>query len=236
MHAKTKALNVLVVDVGGNHVKVLVTGKPVHRKFTSGPTLTAQQMVDGVKQLAGDWKYDVVSIGYPAPVIHGKPAEEPVHLGGGWMDLDYQEAFGCQVKIINDAAMQAVGSYEGGKMLFLGLGTGLGSAMIVEGMVVPLELGHLPYRKGSYEDYVGRGGLARLGRKKWRKRVVEVVELLRSGFLPDYIVLGGGNVDQLDGLPPDCRRGDNSNAFTGGFRLWNQGEKSSPFTDRSLSL
>ena len=183
MHAKNKSLNVLVVDVGGNHVKILVTGKPVHRKFTSGPTLTAQQMVDGVKQLAGEWKYDVVSIGYPAPVVHGKPAEEPVHLGGGWMDLDYQEAFGGPVKIINDAAMQAVGSYEGGKMLFLGLGTGLGSAMIVEGMVVPLELGHLPYRKSTYENYVGRGGLARMGRKKWRKRVVEVVELIRSGFL-----------------------------------------------------
>ena len=213
-------MKVLVIDVGGTHVKILLTGETVHRKFDSGPTLTAAQMVEGVKQLAEDWKYDVVSIGYPGPVSHHKPVEEPVHLGGGWVGFDFAAAFGCSVKIVNDAAMQALGSYEGGQMLFLGLGTGLGSAMVVDGIVVPLELGHLPYRKHTYEDYVGVGGLERMGRKKWRRHVEAVVELLQSGMLPDYTVLGGGNVDELDGLPPGCRPGDNANAFVGGFRLW----------------
>jgi polyphosphate glucokinase len=213
-------MNVLVVDVGGTHVKILVTGQTQHRKFDSGPTLTAAQMVDGVKQLLGDWTYDVVSVGYPGPVVHSKPVAEPANLGQGWVGFDYQAAFGRPVKIINDAAMQALGSYQGGKMLFLGLGTGLGSAMIVEGIVEPMELGHLPYRKRTYEDYVGLRGFERLGHKKWQRRVADVVERLQAALEPDYIVLGGGNAEKLDSLPPGCRLGDNANAFAGGFRLW----------------
>jgi polyphosphate glucokinase len=213
-------MKVLVIDVGGTHVKILLTGETVHRKFESGPTLTAAQMVEGVKRLADDWKFEAVSIGYPAPVVRSKPVDEPAHLGTGWVGFDYEAALGCPVKIINDAAMQALGSDEGGRMLFLGLGTGMGSAMVIEGIVQPMELAHLPYRKGTYEDYVGVGGLKRMGQKKWQRRVFEVVELLRSSLLPDYIVLGGGNVKKLDALPPGCRRGDNANAFVGGFRLW----------------
>jgi polyphosphate glucokinase len=213
-------MNVLVIDVGGSHVKFLLTGQTRHTKFESGPTLTAPQMVEQVRQMTADWKYDVVSIGYPGPVVHGKPIEEPVNLGPGWVGFDFEAAFGRPVKVINDAAMQALGSYEGGRMLFLGLGTGLGTAMVVEGVVQPLELGHLPYRKRTYEDYVGLRGLERLGKKKWRRRVVDVVERLTAAFLPDYVVLGGGNVDQLESLPPGCRLGQNTNAFEGGFRLW----------------
>jgi polyphosphate glucokinase len=213
-------MDVMVIDVGGTHVKILATGETAHRKFASGPALTAQQMVDGVRPLAEGWKYEAVSIGYPGPVVQGKPAAEPVHLGGGWVGFDYEAAFGCPVKVINDAAMQALGSYEGGKMLFLGLGTGLGSAMVVDGIVVPLELGHLPYRKRTYEDHVGTRGLVRMGHKKWQRRVYEVVELIISGLLPDYVVLGGGNVKELEALPPHCRPGRNTNAFAGGFRLW----------------
>ncbi len=222
-------MNVLVVDVGGTHVKILVTGQTLHRKFDSSPTLTAPQMVAGVEQLLGDWKYDVVSIGYPGPVVHSKPIAEPANLGKGWVGFDFPAAFGCPVKMINDAAMQALGSYEGGKMLFLGLGTGLGSAMIVEGIVEPMELGHLPYRKRTYEDYVGVRGRKRLGNKKWQRRVVDVIERLRAALQPDYIVLGGGNAEKLDALPPGCRMGDNANAFAGGFRLWQLGDaKASP--------
>lgn len=216
-------MNVLVIDVGGTHVKILVTGQTEHRKFDSGPTLTPGQMVDGVKQLLGDWKYEVVSMGYPGPVVHSKPIAEPANLGQGWVGFDYQAALGCRVKIVNDAAMQALGSYEGGKMLFLGLGTGLGSAMIVDGIVEPMELGHLPYRKRTYEDYVGVRGLKRLGHKKWQRRVEDVVERLRAALEPDYIVLGGGNAEKLDTLPPACRMGNNANAFAGGFRLWQHG-------------
>jgi polyphosphate glucokinase len=213
-------MNVLVVDVGGTHVKILVTGQTEHRKFDSSHTLTAAAMVEGVKQLAGDWHYDAVSIGYPGPVLHCKPVCEPANLGTGWVGFDYQAAFGRPVRMINDAAMQALGSYERGKMLFLGLGTGLGSAMIVEGVIEPMELGHLPYRKRTFEDYVGLRGLERLGRKKWQRRVEDVVEAFRKALQPDYIVLGGGNAEKLDKLPPGCRLGDNANAFAGGFRLW----------------
>ena len=216
-------MKVLVVDVGGTHVKILLTGQTEHRKFNSSPQLTARQMVEGVKQLLDGWTYDVASIGYPGPVVHNKPIAEPANLGDGWVGFDYQSALGCPVKIINDAAMQALGSYEGGKMLFLGLGTGLGSAMIVDGIVEPMELGHLPYRKRTYEDYVGVRGLKRLGRKKWQRRVEDVVERLRLALEPDYIVLGGGNAGKLDSLPPGCRMGDNANAFAGGFRLWSEG-------------
>jgi polyphosphate glucokinase len=213
-------MNVLVVDVGGTHVKILATGQEERREFPSGPTLTAEQMVRGVKELAGDWKYDAVSIGYPGPVLDCRPVAEPHNLAPGWVGFDYARAFGCPVKVINDAAMQALGSYNGGKMLFLGLGTGLGSAMVLNGTVEPMELGHLPYKKGTYEDYVGIRGLERVGKKKWRQYVADVVALLVAALEPDDVVLGGGNVKKLKELPAGCRAGDNANAFEGGFRLW----------------
>jgi polyphosphate glucokinase len=213
-------MNVLVVDVGGTNVKILATGQSEPRKLVSGPTLTAEKMVAGVKELAVDWKYDVVSIGYPGPVLLGRPISEPKNLASGWVGFDYQAAFGCPVKIINDAAMQALGSYKGGKLMFLGLGTGLGSTLIVEGIVEPMELGHLPYRKGTYEDYVGLRGMVRFGKKKWRKYVEDVVARLIAALRPDDVVLGGGNVKKLKDLPPGCRAGVNANAFLGGFRLW----------------
>ncbi len=215
-------MKVLAIDVGGNHVKILVTGERKHRKFASGPTLTARQMVSGVKKLAKGWAYDVVSMGYPGPVVHGCPMAEPHNLGGGWVGFDYGAAFGMQVRIVNDAAMQALGSYTDGKMLFLGLGTGLGSAMVVDGIALPMELGHLPYRRRTFEDYVGRRGLERLGKKKWRRRVAEVVALLVDALEPGEVVLGGGNVRKMKELPPGCREVDNANAFLGGFRLWDK--------------
>lgn len=213
-------MNVLVVDIGGHNVKILATGQDEPRKLPSGPTLTPKLMVSGVRQLAGDWMYDAVSIGYPGPVRQGRPAAEPHNIGSGWVDFDYETAFGRPVKIINDAAMQALGSYRSGKMLFLGLGTGLGSALVVEGKVVPLELCILPYKKGTYEDYVGTRGLVRFGKKKWRKCVAEVVAYFVNAFTPEDVTLGGGNVKYLKDLPPGCRAGDNANAFLGGFRLW----------------
>ncbi len=213
-------MNVLVVDVGGTHVKILATGQKELREFTSGPTLTAKQMVAGVKKLAGDWKYDAVSIGYPGPVIRNRPLAEPHNLGRGWIGFDFKAAFKRQVKVVNDAAMQALGSYKGGKMLFLGLGTGLGSAMILDGIVEPMELGHLPYKKHTFEDYVGVRGYERLGKKKWRKEVANVVTRLVAALEPEDVVLGGGNVKKLKELPPGCRAGNNANAFVGGFRLW----------------
>jgi polyphosphate glucokinase len=215
-------MNVLVVDVGGTHVKILATGQDESRRFPSGPTLTAEQMVAGVKDLAGEWAYDVVSIGYPGPVLQGRPVAEPRNLGPGWVGFDYQAAFGRPVKLVNDAAMQALGSYQGGKMLFLGLGTGLGSTLVVDGIVEPMELGHLPYRKGTYEDYVGVRGLEQRGKKKWRLYVADVVARLTAALEPDDVVLGGGNIKKLKHLPPGCRAGDNANAFLGGFRLWEQ--------------
>jgi polyphosphate glucokinase len=219
-------MNVLVIDVGGTHVKILATGQKEARKFDSGPKLTAQQMVAGVKKLAGDWKYDHISIGYPGPVLHGQPMAEPHNLAPGWVGFDYRKAFGCPVKVINDAAMQALGSYRGGKMLFLGLGTGLGSTLIVEGIVEPMELGHLPYKKSTYEDYVGERGLEKHGVQKWRRHVADVVNLLVVALQPDDVVLGGGNVKRLKKLPRGCRAGDNMNAFKGGFRLWEKTSKS----------
>jgi polyphosphate glucokinase len=215
-------MNVLVVDIGGTNVKILATGQAEPRKFPSGPTLTPKRMVAGVKKLAGDWKFDVVSIGYPGPVLGGRPVSEPFNLGPGWVGFNFQAAFGRPVKVINDAAMQALGSYKRGKMLFLGLGTGLGSTMIVDGIVEPAELGHLPYKskRRTYEDYVGLRGLKRMGRKRWEQHVVELIGRLIAALEPDDVVLGGGNVKQLKKLPAGCRAGDNANAFLGGFRLW----------------
>ncbi len=213
-------MRVLVIDVGGTHVKFLGSGASEPRRFASGPKLTARQMVSKVKKLARDLDYETVSIGYPGLVLHNRPVAEPHNLGRGWAGFDFEAEFQRPVKVMNDAAMQALGSYAGGKMLFLGLGTGLGSALIVDGVVEPMELGHLPYRKGTYEDYVGVRGLARLGKKKWRRHVVDVVKRLSNALEPDDIVLGGGNVRKLKTLPPGCRAGDNANAFKGGFRVW----------------
>jgi len=213
-------MNVLVVDVGGTHVKILATGEDTPRKIISGPELTAKDMVAAVKKLAADWNYDFVSIGYPAPVIHGRPLHDPFNLGPGWVGFNFARAFGKPLKMINDAAMQALGGYEKGSMLFLGLGTGLGSAMIVDGRIEPMELAHLPYRKATYEDYVGLRGLKRYGKKKWRKYVEDVVEKLTAALEPDEVVIGGGNAKLLKGTPAHCRLGANTNAFLGGFRLW----------------
>jgi polyphosphate glucokinase len=211
---------VLAVDVGGSHVKALASDRQRRRRFASGPSLTAAEMVAGVLDAVADWSWDVVSVGIPTPIKNGKVVAEPVNLGDGWVGFDYEAAFGKPTRIVNDAAMQAIGSYQGGRMLFLGLGTGLGSTMIANGEVEPLELGHLPFRKKTFEDYVGERGLERLGKKKWRKAVFEVVERLSAAMEPDEVVLGGGGVDELDELPPGCRRGENENAFLGGFRLW----------------
>ena len=215
-------MQILVVDVGGTHVKILVTGEENHREFISGSSLTAQQMVAGVRKAAQGWKYEAISIGYPGPVLRGRPVSEPHNLGPGWVGFDFQKAMGCPVKIVNDAAMQALGSYEGGKMLFLGLGTGLGSTMIVDGIIEPMELAHLPYKKGLFEDYIGIRGLKRVGKAKWRRYVNDVVARLIAALEPDYVVLGGGNAKKLKELPPQCRAGKNTNAFLGGFRLWEQ--------------
>jgi predicted NBD/HSP70 family sugar kinase len=213
-------MNVLVVDVGGTHVKTLATGQDVPRSFPSGLAMTPALMAAGVQELTRDWPHEVATIGYPGVVMMGRPAKEPHNLGPGWTGFDYKKAFGCPIKIINDAAMQALGSYNGGKLLFLGLGTGLGSAMVVDGIVEPMELSHLPYKKKTYEDYVGNAALENYGKKKWRQYVFDVVGLLIAALEPDDIVIGGGNVRKLEALPPGCRVGDNFNAFVGGFRLW----------------
>ena len=219
-------MNILVIDVGGTHVKILVTGQADKREFDSGPKMTAQEMVLGVRRLAGDWSYDVVSIGYPGPVLRNRPVADPKNLGPGWMGFDFKKAFGRPVKVLNDAAMQALGSYKKGKMLFLGLGTGLGSTLIVDEIVEPMELGHLPYKKATYEDYVGERGLERFGKKGWRKHVFDVVGRLVAALEADDVVLGGGNVKILKELPPGCRLGDNTNAFRGGFLMWQDAPRS----------
>jgi polyphosphate glucokinase len=218
-------VNVLVIDVGGTHVKILATGQKQHREFPSGPKLTPKQMVAGVKKLAKDWTYDAVSIGYPGVVLGNRPVADPYNLGNGWAGFDFGAAFKCPVKVINDAAMQALGSYKHGKMLFLGLGTGLGSAMVVDGIVESMELGHLPYKKATFEDYVGIRGVKKYGKKKWRGFVTDVVRRLVAALEPDDVVLGGGNVKKLKELPSGSRVGDNANAFVGGFRLWEKTDR-----------
>lgn len=212
---------ILVIDVGGTHIKLKLQGVEEVRKFASGLELTPQILIERMRAATGDWKYDRISIGYPGPVVDGLIQREPVNLAPGWMGFDFASALGCPVKLINDAAMQALGSYEGGRMLFLGLGTGLGTTLIYNDCLVPMELGHLPYKKGqSFEHYVGQAGMKHLGKRKWKEAIFDVVARLRSAFLVDYVVLGGGNVKRLDELPPDCRMGDNRNAFVGGLRVW----------------
>jgi polyphosphate glucokinase len=219
-------VNVLVIDIGGTNIKILASGQPEPRKAPSGPAFDVSQLVPLVRQLADGWEYDAVSIGYPAPVIRGRPIVEPYNLGPGWVGFDFATAFGKPVRLINDAAMQAVGSYEGGRMLFLGLGTGLGSAVIWDNQLEPLELAHVRYKKGrTFEDYLGLRGLKWLGKKKWRLAVADVVERLSNAIEVDYVVLGGGNVKKLKELPPNTRQGSNANAFAGGFRLWEQGDQ-----------
>jgi polyphosphate glucokinase len=217
------AHKILVIDIGGTHIKILASGQRTPRKVDSGPKMTAKKMAAWVKDAAKDWPHDVASIGYPGPVVHGRPLREPYNLGTGWVCFNYSKALGCPVKIINDAAMQALGDYEGGRMLFLGIGTGLGSAMIVDGGVEPMELAHLPYKHGkTYEDYAGLRGLKRLGKKKWRRHVTDIVTELTAAMNPDYVVLGGGNAVKLKKLPPKTRLAANRNAFRGGYRLWSK--------------
>lgn len=218
--AEPRAPAVLAVDVGGSNVKAVLNGVDERRRFPSGRKLTARQMVDGVLGMTSDWDYVGISVGIPAPVVKGRVVREPVNLGKGWKDFDFEAAFGTPTKVVNDAAMQALGSYEGDRMLFLGLGTGLGTTMIFDGVVAPMELGHLPFRKATFEDYVGEAALERDGHKHWRKAVLETIELLSAALLPDYVVLGGGNCRDLEDLPPNCRIGANEDAFLGGFRLW----------------
>jgi polyphosphate glucokinase len=218
---EVKALKILAIDIGGTNLKVKCSTGDEVRKVPSGRKMTAERMVAAVKEMTQDWEYDVISMGFPGPVIHGRILREPYNLGSGWVKYDLQKAFGKPIKIINDAAMQAIGSYEGGRMLLLDLGTGLGTAMIVEGVVQPLEMGHLPYKKGrTYEEYVGLRGLKRLGKKRWRKAVAEVAGELSAALEPDYVVLGGGNAKFLKELPINSRLGANANAFVGGFRMW----------------
>lgn len=219
---------VLVVDVGGTHVKIIASGQSESHQFDSGPNLRPKKMTRKIQAISKNWSYDVVSIGFPGPVLRDRPIAEPHNLGQGWVGFDYEAAFGHPVKLINDAAMQALGSYKGGKLLFLGLGTGLGSAMILDGIIQPLELAHLPYKKYEYEYYVGRVGLKRDGKHKWRRNVREVVARLIAALQPDDVVLGGGNIKHLAKLPLGCRRGDNANAFVGGFRLWDDADRAYP--------
>lgn len=213
-------MKILAVDVGGTNVKVLATGESEQQRFPSGKTMTPALMVQGVKDLTQDWQFDAVSIGYPGIVRRGQIASEPHNLAAGWIGFDFQAAFGCPVKLMNDAAMQALGSYEGGLMLFLGLGTGLGSALIADRVVVPMELGRLSYRDGEFEDYVGAQGMARLGLEEWQRHIEFIVARLIEAIHPDDVVLGGGNAKKLSPLPTGCRLGSNAHAFSGGFRMW----------------
>jgi polyphosphate glucokinase len=220
------AKKVLVLDIGGTFVKIYATGRAGPVQIKSGPTMTPKQIVNAVKKATDGWNYDVISIGYPGPVVDGKPLNDPVNLGKGWVGFDFDKAFGVPVKIINDAAMQALGSYRGGRMLFLGLGTGLGSALVVDGVLEPMELGHLPYKHGkTFEEFVGTPALKRVGEKKWIKNVFDVVEQLKSALQPEYVVLGGGNSKRLKTLPPETIRGNNEDARKGGLRLWDRSRR-----------
>jgi polyphosphate glucokinase len=230
-------MQILAVDVGGQHVKALVNTEQKPRRMISGPNLTAAMMVEGVKRITSDWSYDVVTLGYPGQVVHNMPAHDPVNLGRDWIGFDYQAAFGKPTRVINDAAMQALGSYQGGRMLFLGFGTGLGSALIIDGHLEPMELGHIPYKKGlTYEDYVGQRGLKRFGKKKWRQEVEYVIDIFRKALQPEYIVLGGGNAKLIKDLPFEVRLGDNANAFVGGFRVWESEDQLTRPETPSLSI
>lgn len=233
-------MKILVIDVGGTHVKLLATGQTEKLQFDSGPKMTAKEMVAQAKKILAEagWEYDAISMGYPGPVLHHRPVRDPYNLGKGWVGFDFRKAFGKPVKIVNDAAMQALGSYKGGRLLFLGLGTGLGTTLIVDSVIAPLELAHLPFKKGrTYEDYVGVAGLKRLGQKKWRSVVGEVVELLTTAMQAEYVVLGGGNAHLIKKLPPNTSLHDNECAFRGGFRLWEKRESSAgeycPLTNHS---
>src|SRR5271168_2644790 len=220
-HPKQTQSKTLVIDVGGTNIKILGPGPNDVTKIPSGSQMTARKMIREVLSVIRAQKPSAISIGFPGPVAHGMPVAEPHNLGRGWVGVDFAKAFGCPVKVINDAALQALGSYEGGRMLFLGLGTGLGSAMIVDGLVEPMELAHLPYRNGkTYEDYLGLRGLKRMGKKKWRLYVTQIVKELQAALNPEYVVLGGGNATKIKTLPPNARLGANDKAFLGGFRLW----------------
>jgi polyphosphate glucokinase len=228
-------MKVLVIDIGGTHVKVLATDQNAEREFASGQTLTPQRMVSEVRKSVADWKYDVVSIGYPGPVLGNRPVSEPWNLGKGWVGFNFKAAFKRPVKVVNDAVMQALGGYNGGKMLFLGLGTGLGSTLILDGFILPMELGHLPYKRATFEDYVGIRGLKKYGKKKWRGYVADVVQRLVTALEPDDVVIGGGNIHKLTKLPAGCRAGGNANQFLGGYRLWDRAHERSSSSLASAS-
>jgi len=229
-------MKVLVIDVGGTNVKILASGHKKPRKFPSGPDLTPDEMVAGVKKLAADWEYEAVSIGVPGPVLLGQLVLDPRNLGPGWVGFDFSAAFGVPVKLVNDAAMQALGSYQGGKMLFFGLGTGLGTALVINGVAESREIAHLPYKNRTYEDCVGIHGLRRLGKKRWRQNVEEIINDFVSRIHADDVVLGGGNVKKLKKLPRGCRAGHNANAFVGGFRLWEQAPADKATRSKGLKL
>src|SRR5260370_7909025 len=213
-------MKILVIDVGGSHIKVLATGRKSPLKIPSGPDMSARTMVRRVRKAVAGWRYDAISIGYPGAVLHGKPVSEPRNLGGGWVGFDFRKALGRRARVINDAAMQALGSYKGGCMLFLGWGTGLGSALIIDGVLEPMELAHLPYKKGrSYEEYVGKAGLKRLGRKKWRRSVNDVATKLKTALGADDVVVGGGNAKLLDSPPAVASLAANATAFLDGYHL-----------------
>src|SRR5215831_2813473 len=215
-------MKVLVIDIGGTNVKVLATGHDQPTKFPSGPRMTPARMVAQIKRLAANWDYDVISIGVPGPVLFGQLIANPRNLGPGWVGFDFNAAFDMPVKLVNDAAMQALGSYRGGKMIFFGLGTGLGTALVIDGVAESREIAHFPYKRGTYEDYIGARALKRLGKKKWRKHVDEIITNFMTKVHADDVVLGGGNVKKLKKLPKGCRAGQNANAFLGGFKLWEE--------------
>ena len=229
-------MKILTIDIGGTNVKILATGQAARRKFPSGQTLTARQMVSKVKRYARDWQYDAISIGYPGKVWHGQAVAEPRNLAPGWVGFDFSAAFECPVKLMNDAAMQALGSYKGGTMLFLGLGTGLGATLVVDGIVLSMEWGQLSYEKGTIEDYVGTRGLKRLGKKKWTRHVTRGIARMIKTFHVDDVVVGGGNAKKLKYLPHGCRLGHNANAFQGGFRMWEEDSDLQPSSAASRTV